>query len=130
MQGKIHRVYTPTNISPKPEKYEKIIAKVMAQYLKNNIRFIRRTCTTTPDILAIELNQVWEIKNIRGNNKNTIARNLKGIYRQSENVVISLFRTKMTLDEAIAQTKKKLANANRLKRVVIISRDKKIVVIK
>ena len=125
-----YRVYIPTDISPRPEKFEIVVAGIMANHLKNNICFVKRANTTTPDILAVELNQIWEIKNIRGNNKNTVSRNLKGIYQQSENVVISLFRTKMTLAEAVSQTKAKLSNATRLKRVVIISRDKKIIVVK
>ena len=102
----------------------------MADYLQSDIEFVKRGSSTTPDILALRYNQIWEIKNIRGNNRNTINRNLKGIYRQSENVIITLFQTTMTINQAMGRTKDKLSRANRVKRLVIISRSKKVVVIK
>ena len=34
MRGIKYHVYTPTDISPKPEKTEVIVAEIMASYLK------------------------------------------------------------------------------------------------
>lgn len=92
-----YEVITPTGMKPEPNIYEKITARLMAEYLQSDIEFIKRGTSTTPDLLVIKLNQIWEIKNIRGNNPNKINRNLKGIYKQSENVIITLFQTSMTV---------------------------------
>lgn len=129
-KSKRYNVITPRGIKPEPTLHEKITAKLMADYLQSDIEFVRRGSSTTPDILALKYNQIWEIKNIRGNNRNTVSRNLKGIYKQSENVIITLFQTNMTLDQAIGRAKNKLSKANRIKRLVLISKSKKIVVIK
>ena len=125
-----YNIIIPSNLKPKPEFFEIITAELMAEYLQDDIKFILRGHTTTPDILAMKLNQVWEIKNIRGNNKNTIARNLKWIYRQSENVIITLFRSKMTAREAVSQIRRKISSATKIKRIVLITKTKKIIVIK
>ena len=124
------KVITPNGIKPKPNDYEKKVARIMAEYLQSDILFIKRSTSTTPDILEIRLNQIWEIKNIRGSNQNTIGRNLKGIYRQSENVIITLFRTSMSKDQAVGRIRQKLARANRIKRLVLITRAEKLVIIK
>lgn len=125
-----YNIITPKGLKPTPNCYEKAVAELMAEYLQSDIEFIKRNTSTTPDILALKYNQIWEIKNIRGNNRNTISRNLKGIYRQSENVIITLFQTDMTINQAIGRAKDKLSKANRIKRLVLISKSKKVVVIK
>ena len=102
----------------------------MAQYLKSDMEFIKRQTSTTPDLYSAKWHQLWEVKNIRGNNENTISRALKGIYKQSENVIITLFRSSMTPSQAAGRAKDKLSKATRIKRLVIITKSGKIVVIK
>ena len=130
MRKKKYTVFTPHNLKPSPSNDEKIIAEVMANFLKSNIIFVLRNSATTPDIKAIASGQYWEIKNIRGNNKNTISRALKGIYRQSENVILSLLRTQMPPQDAVGRARQKLSRANRIKRLVIITKNLEILVIK
>ena len=130
MGKKNYEVIIPPDVKPKPDDYEKMTAKLMSEFLKSDISFVRRESSTTPDILVVRLNQIWEIKNIRGNNENTINRNLKGIWKQSENVIITLFRSKMTPSQAKGRIKEKLSRANRLKRVVLITKSKKLIKIK
>ncbi|MBR3414493.1 hypothetical protein IKG73_00525 [Candidatus Saccharibacteria bacterium] len=127
---KQYQIHEPTNLKPKPDEWERITARLMAEYLKSDIEFVVRKSSTTPDIMAIRLNQFWEIKNIVGNSSNTIHNNLKSIDRQSENVVITLFRTKMRARKAYSEIIIHLKKATRIKRLVLITNSKKIIVIK
>lgn len=127
---KKYHMHNPPNLRPEPDEHERKTAQLMANYLKSDIEFVPRKGSTTPDIIAVRLNQFWEIKNIRGNSSNTIHNNLKSIDRQSENVIITLFRSKMHPRTAESNIKEHLAKATRIKRALLITKSGKIIAIK
>ena len=80
----------------------------------------------TPDLLVMKTNDLWEIKNIRGNGKNTIEDNLKRAAKQSQNVVISLLRSKMTQTQATARIRYNLERSHgNIKNVVLVTKEGK-----
>ena len=121
----------PVGMRPRPDMHEKIVAKIMAEYFKSDVSFIKCSSVTTPDILVIRTRQYWEIKNIRGNSKRTIQNNLRNADNQSKKVIISLFRTDMTSDQATGRVKECLRNSRvQLESIIVVTKNRKIIVIK
>lgn len=80
----------------------------------------------TPDLQVVKTGEFWEIKNIRGNGKNTIEDNLKRAAKQSCNVVISLLRSKMTYTQAAARISHNLDKAHgSIKKVILVTKNGK-----
>jgi len=124
-------VIKPVGMKPRPDKYEEIVAELLANHFESDVKFIKRKNTTTPDVLVVRYDQRWEIKNIRGNSKFTIQNNLRAADDQSENVVISLLRTKMTAPRAEGRIKKWLNDGpTKIKRILLVTKARKIIVTK
>ena len=68
----------------------------------------------------------WEIKSPQGKGKNTIKHNLQNAEKQSQNVIIDLQRCKIPDEQAINKIKYEFSLSTTLKRVKIITKDKKI----
>jgi predicted transcriptional regulator len=123
-----HALITPTDLKPKPTDDEQVVASLLAEYWKTDIKFIKRGSNTTPDILALATNQYWEIKHIRGNGKYTISDNLRKAKKQSKNIIIALSRTNM--HPKIAENRIKFFlknNPTGIKKVILITKSRKII---
>ena len=124
-------IITSTNLKPMPTKDEMSVAEVLANFFQSNIKFVARGVSHTPDIYVTRFRQYWEIKNIRGNGPRTIANVLREAQHQSENVAISLSRTNMNTQQAMGRIRKYLREGNtRVKRIIVIAKNKKVLVIK
>lgn len=122
------KLIIPNDLKPKPNEYELIVAGLLADRFTSNIRFVRRGTQTTPDIEIIKTRKLWEIKNIRGNSKHTIADNLRKAARQSPYVVISLLKpTKMTTEQAVARIRDFMKLKSPIKQVLLVTKDRKII---
>lgn len=89
---------------PRPNSFEEAIARILALKFQSDVLFVQPTFSLhTPDLQAIRTGEFLEIKNIRGNGKNTIEDNLKKAAKQSKNIIISLLRTKMAPTQATAR---------------------------
>lgn len=113
-----------------PDKYEWRVAAVLTDYFKSNIAIRRSSQSYSPDLLVIRLNQLWEIKNIRGNGTHTIEHNLSKAKLQSDKVIISLYRTNMTPKRAIGRIKAELIRNREIKRLLLVTKDGKVIEIK
>ena len=102
----------------------------VAAYFKSKVEFIPTASSHTPDILVVKQNQMWEIKNIRGNSDNTIHHNLSKAKNQSENIIITLYSSKMKPKSAVGRIKRELKLRNNIKRCLLITKQGKIVKIK
>lgn len=79
-----------------------------------------------PDLQVVKTGEFWEIKNIRGNSKNTIEGNLKKAARQSSNVVISLLRSKMSYAQAVVRIRHNLNRSHGgIKKVILVTKSGK-----
>jgi len=125
-----YEIITPPDVIPSPDEYEMTEARLFADNFRSDVRFIKRSSHQTPDLVVVKTNVHWEIKTIVGNSKRTIQNNLRKADGQSENIVISLIRTEMTLSQAKGRIGVELKKANLIKRLIIITKTHKVVVIK
>ena len=113
-----------------PDRYEIKVAFDLLEYWGSDIVLRKSGQSYSPDLLAVKTNQLWEIKNIRGNSANTIEHNLAKAKMQSENIIVSLYRTKMAPHRAIGRIKTELKKRRDIKRLILITKDHKIIEIK
>lgn len=126
-----YRLLIPVGLKPKPTNDEIAVAETLAEYFRSDIEFILRGVGHTPDIQIINLRQYWEIKSIRGNGPRTIANVLREAQHQSGNVAISLFRTSMSAQQACGRVRQYLREGRtRVKRILVITKSKKVIVLK
>lgn len=78
----------------------------------------------TPDILMDGI--LWEIKSPTGNGKNTIKHTIQNASHQSVNIIVDLRRIKMKQEQAITELIEHFNLSKRLKRMLIIKKDKEI----
>ncbi len=125
-----YKLIIPSDIKPKPTKDEQDIGAIMSEKFSSDVVFIKRSTTnTTPDIKIG--NTFWEIKSPRGNSKYTISDSLRRAKRQSQYIVISLARTKMTSRQAEARTRDFLKRSSvGIKRLLIVTKNNKVIDIK
>ena len=118
------KVITPVDMKPRPDAYEEEVARILARKFQSDILFVPPINSLhAPDLQVVRDGKFWEIKNIRGNAKNTIEDNLKKAAKQSENVVISLLRTKMTPVQAAARIRHNLSRSHgNIKNVILITK--------
>jgi hypothetical protein len=129
MSKPTYNVITPSNLDFEPEKHEQRAAKIMADYLKQDVKFVRRSPTSrTADIVTIKTNVYWEIKGIKGNGKRTIQNNLRESQHQAKNLILELSRTNLTVDKVVGRVKE-ATNKKRyhIKNAVIITKSKKVI---
>lgn len=114
-----------------PREHEKRAARIVADYFKSDIIFLRRASSKTPDLYVLRTNVRWELKAPLGGSKHTIQNNLRDTDGQSENVILDLSRAKLTDAQGISRAKEFLrTERSRIRRLKIITKGKKIVDIK
>lgn len=131
MQVMEYRLIIPVHLKPSPTQDEIAVAKTLADYFQSDVEFVVRSFLHTPDLKVCRLNQYWEIKNIRGNSPKTIENILRTAQYQSDNIIISLSRTKMDSEHAVSRIKQCLRrNRVAAKRIIVISKRQKVIVVK
>ncbi len=126
MQKNIFHIIISTDVRPQPDSYEVAVARILAEKFESDISFVARGTIKTPDIQVVRTGQFWEIKNIRGSGKLTVEDNLRKATKQSDNVVISLLRSKMPQDQAISYIKWYLSHAHaNIKQVILVTKGQK-----
>ena len=73
---------------------------------------------------------MWELKSPTGQSRRTIQNNLRRACQQSQNVIIDLRRCPQKDARVIARIKHELSGANKIKRLLVIKKNKRVVVIK
>ena len=127
-EAKRHKVIIEAYASP--DRYEIRVAFALLDYFDSDIVLRKSGQSYSPDLFIKRTNQFWEIKNIRGNGINTIEHNLARAKMQSDKVIISLYRTKMTPHRAIGRIKTELKKRRDIKRLILITKEHKIIEIK
>ncbi len=121
-----YEVIVKTDVKDRPKDHEMSAALILAKYyFKADVTFLRPQSNRTPDIEVSGAK--WEIKSPMGNSKKTIENNLRMARKQSYNVVIDLRRIKMHKIRAIARINYFLSRQKQIKRVIIITKDQKVV---
>ncbi len=121
-------IIIPNHLKQKPTCSEYLIAEIVADFFESNIYFIEPSIIRAPDIYVSKTRKTWEIKNIRGNSKRTIANNLRSAKYQSSNVIISLLNTQMTSAQAKSRITSYLKSGpSGIKKILIITKSKKVI---
>lgn len=122
------RIIIPTNINPRPERFEIEAASIVAEYLGADALFIARNTAQTPDC---EIDGVeWEIKSPRGRSKHTIETQLKRASKQAAHVVIDARRCKLHIAKIRNQLRHHGAIKKHIVRIILITKTESVEEIK
>jgi hypothetical protein len=128
MQG----IIIPKNHPNPPEKHEVEMAQILADYFLCDVEFlvpIDDYKRKTPDIVMQSVE--WELKSpIGASKKYTIKEQFKRASRQAKNIVIDGRRTKLTDTFIQSAIRNELKARKNIRRVIYITKMKKVVVIK
>lgn len=127
-QLQVRQIIIPTNINPRPERFEIEAASIVAEYLQADAVFIVRDTAKTPDV-RIDGTE-WEIKSPLGKGKHVIEDQIKRASRQSLNIVIDARRCKLHIARIRSQLKYTVGFRKHLKRVLLINKHEEVEVIK
>lgn len=124
----IRQIIIPTNINPRPERFEIEAASIIAEYLQANATFIARSTVNTPDveIKGIE----WEIKSPLGKSKHTIEMQLRRASRQSAYVILDARRFKIHIAKIRRQLRYHGEIKMHIKRILLITKTEQVEEIK
>ncbi len=126
MSQKKYEVIVKTDIQNRPKDHELSAALILANYyFKTDIVFLRPEANRTPDIAVDDAR--WEIKSPMGNSKKTIENNLRMARKQSKYIVIDLRRIKMHKARALARINYFLSRQKQIKKVLVITKDQKVI---
>lgn len=123
-----YNIIIPVGIKPRPKIHEETAAEILANHFKSDVLFIETGSQGTPDVSIQDIK--WEIKSPIGNSKNNIRKNLREAGNQSINVVIDLRRSRLHQTRAVGYVNQYMASSKKLKRVIVITKSKKILTIK
>lgn len=118
------RVIVPEGLKPNPTASELSAARLLADFLQADVRFVVRGKGKTPDF-CVE-NFYWELKTPIGSGKRTIQHAMHDAAKQSENLVLDLRKVKIKTPRVYAQVKYYFVRIPRLKRLLIIEKNGKV----
>ena len=122
---KSYQVIVKTSVNDVPKEHELSAALILANHYKTDIVFLRPQANRTPDI---DINGTrWEIKSPIGDGKKTIENNFRNARKQSRNVIIDLRRIKMHPNKASVRIRSFLSKPHRFRKILIITKGKKVV---
>ena len=120
-----YKIIVEANFSDPPKSYEFAAATIMAKYFGSDVIFIRSANFRTPDFAINNLK--WELKSPMGSSARTIENNMRTARKQSENIVIDLSRIKLHQQRAISRVNFFLSKPNQFKRVLVITKTRKVI---
>ena len=111
-----------------PEFHEIATARTLADFFGSEVEFLPTTSDKTPDVLIGGIR--WEMKAPLGNGKNNLKHQFSRAMKQSKNIVIDARRSKIDVRNIRRFLKKEGATARTLKRLIFITKEEKVEVIK
>lgn len=122
-----YKIIVDTDISDPPKDHEFSAAIVIAEHFRSDVVVIRPASFRTPDF---DVNGVkWELKSPMGSSARTIENNMRAARKQSVNIVVDLGRIKLHQRRAISRINFYLSKPNQFKKVLVITKSKKIIAI-
>lgn len=111
-----------------PRGFEMSAVDILIGYFGCDIEFLMTGSSKTPDIRVG--NVLWEIKSPEGKGKNNIQHQFHRGMKQSSNMIIDARRSKMDVRKIRRELKRQAQMTRGLKRLVFITKEEKIEVIK
>ncbi len=101
---------------------------MIAEHFRSDVVFIRPSNFRTPDF---DVNGTkWELKSPMGSSARTIENNMRAARKQSVNIIIDLSRIKLHQRGAISRINFYLSKPNQFKKILVITKSKKIIEIR
>ena len=114
--------------SDPPKRHEINAAKILLNFFKADITFLRPSFGKTPDFLINA--ELWELKSPKGSSKNTIGNNIHQAKRQSKNIIIDLSRCNFTKEKAIQNIGEYIKKyPKNIKKIIVITKSKEVLTI-
>lgn len=116
------------SLSPQPGTHETATAWVLARYYKCSIEFLQPSRGYRQKTADIVMNgRPWELKSPTGSSLSSVLRRqLRRGVHQSRYIIIDTRRTKISDVFIIRGVERYLANSRRVKSVIIITKDQKV----
>ena len=111
-------VIIKTSSKDVPRNYELSASKIIAEYFKTNVIFLRPIPMKSPD-LDID-GKIWELKSPTGNSKNTIHNNFKEARVKTVNIIIDLRRCRLNEVNAKARIRAEIKKRKRRKGGILV----------
>ncbi len=122
------RIIIPTDINPRPERFEIEAASIVAEYFGVDATFLVRKNGSTPDC---EINGIeWEIKSPLGRDKHVIENQIKRASRQSLYIIIDARHCRLHIAKIRSHLKHNVSLRKHLKSVLLINKHGSVEVIK
>ncbi|MBR2998202.1 hypothetical protein IKF34_00275 [Candidatus Saccharibacteria bacterium] len=119
-----YKLIIPKELIKEIDLKEISAAEILMEYFKTDISFIRRSNHKTPDF---EINGLrWELKSPTGSGKHNIQHNMQDAALQSENIIIDGRKSKIHPIRLRNEAKYQFEIIKSLKRVLIITKSKKV----
>jgi len=123
-----YNIIIPVGMKPRPKMHEETAADILANHFKSDVYFIETASQGTPDVSIQGIE--WEIKSPIGASANNIQKNMREASAQSENIVMDLRRSKLHQTRAAGYIKQFTERYKKLKRVIVITKSKRVLTIK
>ena len=120
-----HRIIVDVGICDPPKSHEFSAAIIIAEYFQSDVSFIRSAMFKTPDF---SINGIkWELKSPMGSSARTIENNMRAARKQSTNIIVDLGRIKIHQHRALTRVRFFLSKSSQFKKVLVITKARKIV---
>lgn len=122
------QVIIPADPHSSPYTFEVSAAIILARHFKQDVEFIGRVSSTTPDVRINNI--LWEIKSPTGNGKRTIQHQIHRALKQSHNIVFDARKIRLRITKVRKDLRNIAQENTSIKRLVLIEKDEKAVIIK
>lgn len=110
----------------KPKKHERYTAEYLVLYGFNVVFIVPSNAYKTKNADFLLNGSIWETKSPTGDGKNNIKRQFDDASKQADKLVLDLRRTKLPAEKAERQAKSHFQGVMNLKRLLLITKDGKV----
>ena len=124
-----YRIYLPGAIDRPPSAPELSAATILADYFKRDVHFEARHGNLKTADFRIG-GALWELKSPLGRGKRTIQNNIRKANQQCANIVVDLRYCKINEEQAIQRVRYEVLRMTSIKKVLVITKDIRVLAIK
>ena len=124
-----YRIYLPGAVDRPPSAVELSAATILADHFKMDVHFeVRHGSLKTADFRIG--GTLWELKSPLGRGKRTIQNNIRKANQQCANIVVDLRFCKINEEQAIQRVRYEVLRMTSIKKVLVITKDIRVLAIK
>jgi hypothetical protein len=123
-----YRVIIPQGVNPPPERFELSAANILLGFFKSDITFLPVTSYKTPDFIVDNVR--WELKSPLGKGKRNLQHQIHRALHQSKYIIFDARRSKIRITKTRSYLKNYVTEDKRIKRLLLITKNGNVEVIK